>query len=104
MKPDSAPTGIWSGTSLALRRFVSDSRVRQKSARSRSMRFTTTTRGRLYSLANFQTFSVCTWTPATASTTTTAASTARRPARASEMKSPYPGVSTKFSRCPFQSQ
>ena len=77
--------------------------MRKKSARSRSRRLTTTARGRLYSPANFQTFSVWTCTPATPSTTTTAASTTRRPARASAMKSPYPGVSTRFTRWPFQS-
>src|SRR5947199_334019 len=87
-----------------LRRRVSESSVRKKSARSRSSRLTTMARGSSYSFANFQTFSVCTCTPATASTTTTAASTTRRPARASAMKSPYPGVSTKLMRWPFQSQ
>src|SRR5213593_4614612 len=87
-----------------LRRRVSESSVRKKSARSRSRRLTTMARGSSYSFANFRTFSVCTCTPATASTTTPAASTTRRPARASAMKSPYPGVSTKLMRWPFQSQ
>ena len=76
------------GTTRPLRRRLSDSSVRKKSARSRSSRLTTMARGRSNSLANFQTFSVCTCTPATASTTTTAASTTRSPARASAMKSP----------------
>src|SRR5712691_6413175 len=61
-------------------------------------------RGRVYSLAYFQTFSVCTCTPATASTTMTAAPATRRPPRASATKSPYPGVSIRMTRCPFQSQ
>ena len=104
MKPDSSPTGMCSGTMRPLRRRVSESSVRKKSARSRSRRLTTMARGRSYSLANFQTFSVCTCTPATASTTTSAASTTRSPARASAMRSPYPGVSTRLTRWPFQSR
>src|SRR5437899_2742575 len=87
-----------------LRRRVSESSVRKKSARSRSSRLATLARGRSSSLANFQTFAVCTGTPATASTTTSAASTTRRPARASAMRSPYPGVSTRLTRWPFQSR
>ena len=104
LKPDSSPMGRCSATSRPLSLFPRDSKVRKKSARSRSRRLTTTTRGRSNSVANFQTFSVWTWTPATASTTTTAASTTRSPARASAMKSPYPGVSTRLIRWPFQSQ
>ena len=69
-----------------------------KSARSRSIRLTKTSRGSPYSCANFETFSVWTSTPATASTTSTAPSTTRSPARASAMKSPYPGMSTKLNR------
>ena len=103
-KPDSDPTGIWSGHRRPLRRFWSDSRVRKKSARSRSRRLITMARGSPYSLAYFQTFSVCTCTPATASTTMTAALAARSPARASATKSPYPGVSIRLRRWPFQSQ
>src|SRR5216683_7231721 len=61
-------------------------------------------RGSPYSLAYFQTFSVCTCTPATASTTMTAALAARSPALASATKSPYPGVSIRLRRWPFQSQ
>ena len=72
----------------SLGRRLIDSNVRKKSARSRSRRLTTTARGRSKSFANFHTFSVCTWTPATASTITSAASTTRSPARASAMKSP----------------
>src|SRR2546422_5212310 len=104
MNPASSATGRCSGTMRPLRRRVSESSVRKKSARSRSSRLTTMARGSSYSFANFQTFSVCTCTPATASATPTAASTTRRPARASAMKSPYPGVSTKLMRWPFQSQ
>jgi len=64
----------------------------------------TTALGRAYSLAYFQTFSVCTCTPATASTTMTAAPATRSPPRASATKSPYPGVSIRLKWWPFQSQ
>ena len=101
VKPASLPIGTWNGASRPLRRFWSDSRVRLKSARSRSRRLMTITRGSPYSLANFQTFSVCTCTPATASTTTMAALATRSPARASATKSPYPGVSIRLRRWPL---
>src|SRR3989442_8556006 len=103
-KVESDPTGIWSGHRRPLRRFWSDSRVRKKSARSRSRRLITMARGSAYSLAYFQTFSVCPCTPATASTTMMAALAARSPALASATKSPYPGVSIRLRRWPFQSQ
>ena len=45
VKPASLPIGTWNGASRPLRRFCSDSRVRVKSARSRSRRLMTMTRG-----------------------------------------------------------
>ncbi len=101
VKPPSLPIGRCSGTRRPFSRFCSDSSAREKSARSRSRRLITIARGRLYSLANFHTRSVCTCTPATASTTTTAAPATRSPARASATKSPYPGVSIRLMRWPL---
>ncbi len=50
-----------------------------------------------------QTFSVWTFTPSVAPTTTTAPSTTRRALRASVRNAAKPGVSTRFSLCPFHS-
>ena len=58
--------------------------VRSRLERSRSRRLTTTRRGSPSDSASAHTFSVCTSTPETASTTTSAASATRRPARASD--------------------
>ena len=53
-------------------------------------------RGRLAAAASAHSFSVCTSTPCTESTTTTAASATRRAARASVRKLANPGVSMRL--------
>ena len=66
-----------SGMMVRAHAWRSDSSVRSSDARSRSSRFSTTNRGSPSSCAAAQAFSVCTSTPATASTTTRAASATR---------------------------
>ena len=92
----SSPMGSWTGTTDRPNTPRSDSRDRSRLARSRSRRFSTTSRGVPSSSAAAQIFSVDTSTPATASTTTSAASATRRAARASLRKFAIPGVSMKL--------
>ena len=74
----------------------SDRSDRSRLARSRSTRFRAMRRGSPNSSAAAQTFSVCTSTPATASTTTRPASATRRAALASLRKLAKPGVSMRL--------
>ncbi len=78
--------GDCTGTAARPKTLCTLSKVRWKSARSRSSRLITMARGRLNWLAKLQTFSVCTSTPATPSTSTSAASAAASEARVSLMK------------------
>ena len=93
-KSFSSPMGSWMGTTVRPRASCSDSSERDRLARSRSRRLSTTTQGRPSSSATLHTFSVSTSEPATASTTTTAASATRRAQQASLKKFAMPGVST----------
>ncbi len=86
--PFSLPIGASAAMQTRPNLFRSWSMTRPPSAFSRSIRLTTTRRGRPSSSATFQAFSVCTWTPATASTTRIAASAARIPQTISETKMP----------------
>ncbi len=104
VKARSSPMGIWTGTQLRDSVARTASTVRSRLPRSRSSRWHTMIRGSWSSRAVSQIFSVETWTPATASTTTTAASTARNAARASLRKFPAPGVSMRFNFVPRHSQ
>ncbi len=96
-KPFSLPIAASMATQLRPNFLTSWSTTRPASARSRSIRLTTTTRGSPSSSASFQAFSVWTSTPATASTTIRAASAALRPQIISETKIPYPGVSIRLT-------
>ena len=86
LKAFSSPTGTAIGSTERPNAAWTFSSARSNEAFSRSIRLTTTSRARPYSSAKPHTFSVCTSTPATASTTTMAASATRRAARASERK------------------
>jgi len=81
----------------------SDSSARARLARSRSSRFSTTSRGSSFCSADSHTFSVWTSTPETASITTRAASETRMAAAASLKKLPKPGVSIRLILCRFHS-
>ena len=98
LKLFSSPTGICRGTTPRPNFFFSDSTDRSKEARSRSMRLMTKRTGLPNSAANFQTRSVWTSTPETASRTIKAASAVYTAERASGEKMPYPGASRKFRR------
>ena len=99
----SSPIGSCTGTTSRPNASRSEDSERSRLARSRSRRLSTTTHGASISAAVFQTFSVCTSTPATASTTTAAASVMRRAARVSLRKFAMPGVSMKLIFVRFHS-
>ena len=92
----SVPIGISVATTCGPKASLSELRVRKKSARSRSSMFTKTSRARPSAWARLHSRSVCTSTPITALTTTTAASTTRRLASVSAMKLDSPGVSIRL--------
>src|SRR5262245_43801997 len=73
----SSPRGSWIGTIARPQVSRSDSSERSSEARSRSRRLSTTIRGSESSCAAAQAFSVCTSTPATASTTSSVPSATR---------------------------
>ena len=99
----SSPSGSWIGTIVRPSVCRSDSSTRSSEARSRSSRFTATMRGSASSSATAQAFSVCTSTPDTPSTTSTAPSATCIAARASEKKLPNPGVSIRLILVLFHS-
>ena len=99
----SSPSGSWIGMTVRWQVSRSDWSERSRLARSRSSRFRTISRGSPSSSAACQAFSVCTMTPATASTTTSAASHTCSAARASAKKLPMPGVSMRLIFCLFHS-
>ena len=92
----SAPIGISVATTCWPNACLSDSRLRKKSARSRSSMFTKMRRARPSSWARCQSRSVVTSTPITPLTTNTAPSHTRSEARASARKLGSPGVSTRL--------
>ncbi len=100
----SMPMGISSGTTPRPNSSSREARVRSLLALSRSALLITIIRGREYSSQNSHTFSVCTSTPATASTTTTAASAALTDSRVSARNGRYPGVSRMLIFFLFHSQ
>ena len=81
-----------------------DARLLSLLALSRSSLLATIIRGREYLSQKSHTFSVCTSTPATASTTTTAASAARTASCVSARNGRYPGVSRILIFFLFHSQ
>src|SRR6266511_2197992 len=101
----SEPIGISVATTCEPKASLSESRVRKKSARSRSSMFTNTRRARPPSSARLHSRSVWTSTPITALTTTTAASTTRRAASVSATKLGSPGVSIRLIlRSPYSKE
>ena len=99
----SSPIGRWIGATVRPRASCSDSSERDRLARSRSRRLSTTTQGRPSSSATAHTFSVSTSEPATASTTTRAASATRSAQAASLKKLAMPGVSMRLTFVFFHS-
>ena len=95
-KSFSSPMGRWIGTTVRPSASCSDSRERDRLARSRSRRLSTTTHGRFSSSATAHTLSVTTSAPATESTTTRAASATRRAQQVSLKKFAMPGVSMRL--------
>ncbi len=93
----SEPIGISVATTCGPKEALSESRVRKKSARSRSSMFTKIRRARPSWSARCHIRSVVTSTPITPLTTTTAPSQARRAASASATKPASPGVSTRLT-------
>ncbi len=69
----------------------------------RSILFTTGTISRLFSIARYAFATVCASIPCAASTTSSAPSHAWSDRETSYVKSTCPGVSIRFSWCPFQS-
>src|SRR5918996_3293157 len=92
----SEPIGISVATTCGPKACLSDSRLRKKSARSRSSIFTNIVRERPRSAARCQSRVVVTSTPITPLTTKTALSQTRRAARASATKLGSPGVSIRL--------
>src|SRR4051794_16521601 len=92
----SIPMGISVATTCGPKEALGESRVRKKSARSRSSMFTKTTRATSSSSARCHRRLVETSTPMTALTTKTAASHTRRDPRASATKLGSPGVSMRL--------
>ncbi len=103
VNPCSTPMGICTGTQFRPSTERMDSRARSRLARSRSSRLSAMSRGSWNSSARPHVFSVETSTPPTASMTTSAASAARRAARASLKKLPMPGVSMRLILVLFHS-
>src|SRR5215217_742322 len=93
----SEPIGISVATTCGPKAAFRDSRVRKKSARSRSSMFTYTSRATPSSWARCHRRWVPTSTPMTALTTNTADSDTRSAPRASAMKDGSPGVSIRFT-------
>jgi hypothetical protein len=81
-----------------------DSIVRSKEARSRSSLLITKMRGTATSCAYLNTRSVITCTPATPSTSNSAASATASAPLASATKAAYPGVSRRLTFFPFHSR
>ena len=102
-KSRSCPIGMLIGTTVRPNVLRSDSSERSRLARSRSNRLTTIRRGTAISSASRHTASVWTCTPATASTTTRAASVTRSAPRVSLRKFAIPGVSTRLTLVLFHS-
>ena len=92
----SEPIGISVATTCWPKACLSESRLRKKSARSRSSMFTKMSRARPSSSARCQSRSVVTSTPITPLTTNTAPSHTRSEASASARKLGSPGVSTRL--------
>ncbi len=92
----SDPIGISVATTCWPKACLSDSRLRKKSARSRSSMFTKMSRESPSSSARCQSRSVATSTPITPFTTNTAPSQTRSAASASATKLGSPGVSTRL--------
>src|SRR5215217_90266 len=92
----SAPIGISVATTCWPNACLSESRVRKKSARSRSSMLTKTIRDNPSDEARSQSRLVVTSTPITPLTTNTAPSQTRRAARASATKLGSPGVSIRL--------
>src|SRR5215211_6037761 len=99
----SEPIGISVATTCGPKAAFRDSRVRKKSARSRSSMFTYTRRATPSSSARCHRRWVPTSTPMTALTTNTADSATRSAPRASAMKDGSPGVSIRLTLTPCQS-
>ena len=92
----SEPIGISVATTCGPNAALSESRVRKKSARSRSSMFTKTSRARPSSFARCQSRSVVTSTPITPLTTNTALSQTLSAASVSATKLGSPGVSIRL--------
>src|SRR5215213_10808973 len=93
----SAPIGISVATTWGPKADLSESRVRKKSARSRSSMFTKTSRATPSSAARVHRRCVDTSTPMTPLTTNTADSHTRSAPRASAMNEGSPGVSIRLT-------
>src|SRR5215217_1346425 len=93
----SAPIGISVATTWGPKAVLSESRVRKKSARSRSSMFTKTSRATPSSAARVHRRCVETSTPMTPLTTNAADSHTRSAPRASAMNDGSPGVSIRFT-------
>lgn len=103
LNASSAPMGMNRGVAFLPMILRTLSIALAKSARSRSILLMNRSRGRPYSSAASQTFSVWNSTPPTASMTTRAASATRRQLRVSMAKLASPGVSSRLIRCLSQS-
>src|SRR3954449_594980 len=99
----SEPIGISVATTCGPKAVLSESRVRKKSARSRSSMFTNTSRATPSSAARAQRRCVETSTPITPLTTKTADSHTRRAPSASAMNEGSPGVSIRLTLTSRQS-
>src|SRR3954452_25185009 len=99
----SSPIGISVATTCGPKAVLSESRVRKKSARSRSSMFTKTSRATPSSAARVHRRWVETSTPMTPLTTNTADSHTRSAPRASAMNEGSPGVSIRFTLVSRQS-
>src|SRR4051794_38925997 len=100
----SSPIGISVATTCGPKAVLSESRVRKKSARSRSSMFTKTSRATPSSAARVHRRWVETSTPMTPLTTNTADSHTRSAPRASAMNEGSPGVSIRFTLVSRQSK
>src|SRR3954471_22488912 len=100
----SSPIGISVATTWGPKAVLSESRVRKKSARSRSSMFTKTSRATPSSAARVHRRWAETSTPMTPLTTNTADSHTRSAPRASAMNEGSPGVSIRFTLVSRQSK
>ena len=102
-KPFSSPYGSCTGTRVLTEGGMQILEGGRKAGAFAIQAVDTTNFARCSSVARAQTRSVCTSTPATASTTTRAASVTRSVAPVSLRKLPKPGVSTRLTLVPCQS-